>query len=144
MHRQLATELAPVEGRRGLVISASKEIEPGVRAMLVFAEGLFRLDVRVIGDSVQTFLRNHTGGRLDVAGESGAPAGTVVLGAASAYGPGRADLGFTIGTAPDRLMVRVTIGTLRFAHRGTVRVSAQAVVRQAPVPRRAGRPRPAA
>jgi hypothetical protein len=35
-----------------------------------------------------------------------------------------------LGSGDDLLMARVTIATLRFADRGTIRVSAQAVVRQ--------------
>ena len=41
-------------------------------------------------------------------------------------------MGFTIGDTGDRLLVKVTLATLRFAARGRVLVSAQAIVRQAP------------
>lgn len=126
----LANEIELRDGGRGLVLSASKDLEPGARAMLLMADGLFRLDVLVVGDSLQTFVRNLTNAELafrsDVGGSAG---GTVTLGGAAAYAPGRADLGFTLGRGEDRVMTRVTISTLRFADRGTIRVSAQGIVR---------------
>jgi hypothetical protein len=130
---QLSSEVPAPDGRRGLVVSGSKEIEPGVRAMLLIAERLFRLDVRIRGDSVQTYVRNLSDGELEVHGSVGG-LGTISTSSddANRFAPGRADLGFLIGEGDDRLLVRVTIGTLKFAERGTVRVSAQAVVRQVP------------
>jgi len=130
---QLATELQPRDGRRGLALSASKELEPGVRAMLLLAEGLFRLDVLVRGDSLQTFIRNLSGWPVDLSGDVGSLGGpTFAFGDAAQYAPGRADLGFTLGTGDDLLMAKVTIATLRFAERGIVKVSALGIVRQAP------------
>jgi hypothetical protein len=127
---QLANEFPAADGCRALALSASKDIEPGARAMLLHAEGLFRLDVMVTGDSLQTFVRNLTDGPLDIHGDvGGAGAGMSTLGDAAAYAPGRADLGFTLGTGDDRVMTRVMISTLRFADRGTIRVSAQGIVR---------------
>jgi hypothetical protein len=126
----LANEIELRDGARGLVLSASKDIEPGARAMLLHADGLFRLDVLIRGDSLQTFVRNLTDGPLDLHGDVGAGgAGTITLGDAAAYAPGRADLAFTLGAAEDLVMTKVTIATLRFAERGTIRVSAQAIVR---------------
>jgi hypothetical protein len=126
----LANEIELRDGGHALVLSASKSIEPGARAMLLQAEGLFRLDVLVVGDSLQTFVRNLTTGELqfrpDIGGETG---GTVTLGDAAAYAPGRADLGFTLGSGDDRVMTKVMISTLRFADRDTIRVSAQGIVR---------------
>jgi hypothetical protein len=132
VHPQLASEIALGEdqGERGLVISASKDIEPGARAMLLLAEGLFRLDVLVTGDSLQTFVRNLAGGELRLQPEAGGSDGVVALGDVARLVPGRADLGFTLGEGADRVMTKVTIGTLRFADRGTIRVSAQAIVRR--------------
>lgn len=140
MHRQLASELAPRDGRRGLVISASKELEPGVRAMLVLAEGLFRIDVVVRGDSLQTVVRNLTAGPVQMwdVGQS-EEVGSIVLGEAAALGPGRAHMGFVIGSGDDRLMVKVTLATLRFEQRGTFRISAQAVLRVQPLSRPPGK-----
>jgi hypothetical protein len=132
VHRQLATEVELRDGLRGLVISATKEIEPGARAMLLLADGRFRLDVLIRGDALQTFIRNLTDRPLEIRGEAGAPAGpTSTWGDAASYSPGRADLGFSLGAGDDLVEAKVTIGTLRFAERGTIRVSAQAIVRQA-------------
>ena len=132
MHRQLANEIELNDGRRGLLLSASKEIEPGARATLLLAEGLFRLDVLIQGDSLQTFIRNFSTGPLEIQGDAGSLGGiSAASDAAAAYSPGRADLGFTLGTVSDQVLVRVTIATLNFADRGVVRVSAQAIVGQA-------------
>lgn len=132
MPGQLVTELAPRDGRRGLALSASKELEPGVRAMLLLAEGLFRLDVRVRGDSLQTFIRNLTDWPLDFSGDVGSLGGpTFAFGDVAGYAPGRADLGFTLGAGDDVLMTRVTIATLQFPDRGIVKVSGLGIVRQA-------------
>jgi hypothetical protein len=40
------------------VISSGRDVEQGARAMLVLAEGLFRLDVIPQDDTIQTILRN--------------------------------------------------------------------------------------
>jgi len=133
VHRQLATELPPRGGLRGLALSASKELEPGARAMLLLAEGLFRIDVTMHGDSLQTVVRNFSAGAIEMDGEAGPGGGdSIALGEVATYRPGQAQMGFTIGAPGDRLLVKVTMATLRFADRGTVRVSAQAIVRQAP------------
>jgi hypothetical protein len=96
--------------------------------MLVLAEGLFRLDITVTGDTLRSIVRNFTEDELRMNGGPYGPDGAnVVLGQASAYAPARTALEFSIGSVD----VSVTIGTLRFADRGTVRVSAQAIVRQA-------------
>jgi hypothetical protein len=129
---QLANEFPAADGGRALLLSASKDLEPGARAMLLHAEGLFRFDVLVVGDSLQTFVRNLTDSALDILGDvGGAGAGTITLGDAAAYAPGRADLAFTLGAGEDQVLTKVTIATLRFAQRGTIRVSAQAIVRLA-------------
>jgi hypothetical protein len=66
-------------------------------------------------------------------GDAGSGGGdSYAFGQVATYQPGRAQLGFTIGAAGDRLLVQVMVGTLRFADRGTVRVSARAIVRQSP------------
>jgi hypothetical protein len=69
---------------------------------------------------------------LEIQGGAGSLGGSSAASdAAAAYSPGRADLGFTLGTVSDQVLVRVTIATLNFADRGVVRVSAQAIVGQA-------------
>ena len=113
MHRQLTTELTG--GAPGIVLSATKEIEPGARAMLLLADGVFRLDARVVGDSLQTYVRNFT----------------ALRGEAGTLDPGRADLVLALGGGTDGLSARVTVGTLRLADHGTVRISAQAILRPA-------------
>lgn len=98
--------------------------------MLLMADGLFRLDVLVRGDSLQTFVRNLTTGELEFHSDAGAPGGgTVNVGDAASYAPGRADLGFSLGAGQDRVLTKVMISTLRFADRGIIRVSAQGIVR---------------
>lgn len=126
----LTRELVLPGGVRGRVLSSSKEIEPGVRAMLLLAEDLFRLDTMIVGDTLQTFVRNLTSGELAVAGEVGQPrVATTTLGLAARYAPGRADLRFAVGPEDARIVTEVTIATLRFPERGLIRVSAQGIVR---------------
>jgi hypothetical protein len=125
----LTRELVLPGGARGRVISCSKDLEPGVRAMLLLAEDLFRLDIMIVGDTLQTFVRNLTSGELDLHGEVGQPrVATTTLGLAARYAPGRADLSFAVGPEDARVVTRVTIATLRFPERGVIRVSAQGIV----------------
>jgi hypothetical protein len=120
-----------ISGASGLVLTASKDLEPGVRAMLLLADDLFRLDILIDGDTLQTFVRNLTTGELDVQGEVGQPRiATTTSGAAARYAPGRADLRFAVGLEDGRVLTEVTIATLRFAERGVIRVSAQGIVRR--------------
>ena len=127
----LTRELVLPGGARGQVISSSKDIEPGVRAMLLLAEDLFRLDIMIMGDALQTFVRNLTSGELELSGEVGQPrVATTTLGLAARYAPGRADLRFAVGPEDARVLTKVTIATLRFADRGMIRASAQGIVRR--------------
>ncbi len=126
----LTRELVLRGGTRGRVLSSSKDLEPGMRAMLLLAEDLFRLDVMIMGDALQTFVRNLTVGELELTGEVGQPrVATTTLGLAARYAPGRADLRFAVGAESARLITEVTIATLRFSERGLIRVSAQGIVR---------------
>jgi hypothetical protein len=114
-----------------LVISATTEVEPDARAMLVLADGLFRLDVTVSGDTLRTLLRNFTTDELTMSGGVYGPEGAnVILGEASAYEPSRVAVEFSIGSVD----ASITLGTLRYTDRGTIRVSAQAIVRQSASP----------
>ena len=132
MGSQLAGELPPDGEHRRLVLSASKEIEPGARAMLVLAEGLFRLDVVILEDTIRTVVRNLSTGKLESAGSSGYAIPTVLATAAAArYDPSGTRAGFSLGAGADRVSAEVTIAVLRFADRGTIQVTAQAIVRQA-------------
>jgi hypothetical protein len=139
MHDQLNNGLDVPDGRLALVLSAAKEIEPGSRAMLLLAEGLFRLDVVVAEDTLRTVLRNLSGGAIETETTLGTVTGeSILFGDAASYEPGRAGLGFTITTGGDAVWVRAMIATLRFADRGTVQVGAQAILLQAPAAQHPG------
>jgi hypothetical protein len=115
-------------------LSATKELEPGFRAILLLAEGLFRLDVLVSGDTLRTVVRNLSAGELVTDAQPSADAGVSIgVGDVAAYEPGRTQLSFTLGTGSDRVLVSATVATLRFADRGKVRVTGQAIIRHAPV-----------
>lgn len=100
--------------------------------MLVLAEGLFRLDVSLSGDTLRTIVRNLSAAELSMRRSSGYPVAAVGFGDIEAHQPSQAKLGFVIGEDADRVEVDVTVGTLRFADRGTVKVSAQAIIAQPP------------
>jgi len=103
--------------------------------MLVLAENLFRLDVVISDDTIRTIVRNLSSGELSInQGRGGAAVQAVAVGEADAYRPGHSRLEFTLGEPGDRVGVTVLIGTLRLLDRGTVRVSAQAIVRHASTP----------
>jgi hypothetical protein len=98
--------------------------------MLMLADGLFRLDVIISGDTLRTIIRNLSPGELRMRGGAYGPEGAnVVQGDAAAYEPARAAVEFTLGSPGDRVDVSVTIGTLQRAERGTIRVSAQAILK---------------
>lgn len=102
--------------------------------MLILAEGLFRLDVVVGSDTFRTVVRNLFGAEIEAIGnEPGYGEPTFLLGDAVGYQPAKFESAFALGSGDDRVMVRIVIGTLRFAERGTVRVTAQAIIRQAPI-----------
>lgn len=102
--------------------------------MLLLAEGLFRLDVVVGDDTFRTIVRNLSGAEIAEMGEwSGYGQPTFLVGDAAVYEPAKFDSEFALGTGKDRVEVRIVIGTLRFADGGTARVSAQAVIRHAPL-----------
>jgi hypothetical protein len=98
--------------------------------MLLLAEGLFRFDVTIRGDTLRTIVRNFSSGELRMRGGAcGQEGANLVQGEASAYEPARAAVEFTLGSAGDQVDVSVTVGTLRFAERGTIKVSAQAILK---------------
>ena len=85
----------------------------------------------ISGDTLRTVVRNLSSGQLAMeSGPAGDEGGSIAFGDVDAYQPGRSSLEFALGSGVDRVEVRVLIGTMRFAERGTVRVSAQAIVRQ--------------
>jgi hypothetical protein len=128
---QLAAELWPDDERRGLVLSISKELEPGARAMLLLASGLFRLDVAIGPDTMRTVVRNLSSGELEIKSHSGyGQPGSLASIEAEAYRPSSSGLSFALGRDHHRVTVDVLIGLLRFFDRGTVQVTAQARIRQ--------------
>jgi hypothetical protein len=103
--------------------------------MLLRAEGLFRLDVTIDGDTVRTVVRNLSPGELDTTRRSADLGGASIgFGEIAGYEPGRVELEFALGQGSDRIAVTGVIATLRFKDRGAIRVTAQAVVRSAPAP----------
>jgi hypothetical protein len=117
-----------------VALSASKELEPGVRAMILTAKDLFRLDVTVSGDALRTLVRNLSTGELSFDEVADEPPRSFGFGEIGVYEPGVASLSFALGSGTDRVAVTATIATLRFAQRGTIRVTVQAVVRDDPMP----------
>lgn len=133
MNTQLVGGLAPEDGRHALVLSGSKEIELGTRAMLLLAADLFRIDIVISPDTVRTVVRNLSAGELEVERGSGYGGRSAVQSVeAATYRPGSTELRFALGRDQDRVSVEVKVGLLRFADRGTVQVTGQAIVRQAP------------
>jgi hypothetical protein len=101
--------------------------------MLLLVQGLFRLDVTLRGDTVRIIVRNLSSGELEIESSLGDyEGGAVVVGDVSAYRAGRSSVAFALGQGDDRVSVSVQIGTLRFSERGTVRISGQAIIREAP------------
>ena len=117
----------------GVLLSATREVEPGARVMLVRARGLFRLDVVVEGDTLRTVVRNLSAGELRTAGAGDyGRLPTIAYGGASAYDPGSAQLRFELGSGDDVVRVAGTVATLQFHERGTVQVTGQLIVRSGP------------
>jgi hypothetical protein len=102
--------------------------------MLLLAEGLFRLDVALTGDSLRTVVRNLSPGELQIEeGQHGEAQAHLVFGEAVDYQPAHGRVRFSLGEGDDMVSVSAIIGVVRFADRGTVRVSAQALIQRAPV-----------
>lgn len=129
-YRQLVTQL-PQDSGLAFVISGSKDLERGARATLMLVERMFRFDVIVGGDSLQTVVRNLSGAQLELAPRHHNEPGTnIILGDALAYEPTRAMLGFTLRSAGEVIVAGVTIGALQLNRHGLVRITAQAILRQ--------------
>ena len=96
--------------------------------MLLVADGLFRLDVTIEGDTLRTTVRNLSVGTLTMTGEAGQRI-SVASGDVEAYEPSHSGLRFSLGAGTDTVEVDVQLATLRFTERGTVRVTAQAIMR---------------
>jgi hypothetical protein len=101
--------------------------------MALLAEGLFRLDVAIRGDTMRTIVRNLSTAELVLEAGSSSETGTsIAFGDVLEYEPGMATLRFALGAGADRVQTEVVIGTLRHAARGTIQVTAQAIVRGCP------------
>jgi hypothetical protein len=98
--------------------------------MALFAEGLFRLDVVLNGDTMRTIVRNLSTDDLVLEEGSSSDTGvSMAFGDALEYEPGMATLRFALGTGADRVWAEVMLATLRHEARGTIQVTAQAIVR---------------
>lgn len=101
--------------------------------MLIEAERLFRIDVLVRADTMMLVVRNLSGGGLKLTSPfDGYPGESVVFGEAASLDPSHSTIEFSLGQGADRVSVRADVGLLRFAQRGAVRVSGQAIVRESP------------
>ena len=96
--------------------------------MLLFAEGLFRLDVTIAGDTLRTVVRNLSTGELTM-GPAGGDLPSRGIGEVEVYEPAHSELLFSLGSGADTVVVSVQLATLRFGDRGTIRVTAQAILR---------------
>ena len=118
----------------GVVLSGSVSVFEGARAAVLQADGLFRLDVVVVPDSLRILVRNLSGAQLRFEPD-GYPRPVAVQGtglAERALKPGHHEVSFRLGDsgAKQAVEVRVTLATLR-GQDGVVRVTAHAVARAA-------------
>lgn len=97
---------------------------------MLFAEGLFRLDVMISDDTIKTVVRNLSAGELTL-GDPVDPvrAQAIVFGEAPAHRLSSSKMQFSLGEGDDVADVDVLLGTVRFDDRGMVRVTAQATIR---------------
>jgi hypothetical protein len=99
--------------------------------MMLVAEGLFRLDVVLEGDTLRSIVRNLSPDaevRFGPA-RSSYPIGAGSFGDLAGYEPGNVAIDFCLESATERVDVTGTIATLKFSDRGTTRITVQAVVR---------------
>lgn len=75
-------------------------------------------------------MRNLSTGELEMHGGPYGPDGAnIAVGDVGGYQPARTALEFALRSGRESVEVTVTLATLRFPDRGTVRVTAQAIVR---------------
>ena len=96
-------------------------------------DGLFRLDAVVVPDNLRLVVRNLSS-RLLAFEPDGYPRPVLVQGGdlgELALRPGHHEIAFRLGDADDvrAVEVRVVLATLRALEHGTVRITAQALVR---------------
>jgi len=104
-------------------VSGSADVQEGARAAVLTADGLFRLDVVVVPDSLRLLVRNFTDAEL-VFEPEGYPRPVLSQSDLSELDvwAGHHQVVFTIG----EVQARVTLATLRSL--GNVRVTAQAML----------------
>ena len=131
MSRRTAQIVSELPGSGAVQISASVEVEEGARAMMIFAEHLFRLDVvpsgdmvrlivRALGETPVVFAPTAGWGRTEVHVHGDVE---IALSPASRF-----DARIAAGNRDGPELARVIIATVRLMERGTVRFSAQAIV----------------
>lgn len=111
-------------GGRRIALSRAAEVEDGARVAVLLAEGVFRLDVAVLGDTLRTVVRNLSDGRLEIDREEGdGYAAPDPAGAAAALHPARTAMSFTVGD----WHVEAQLALIETGDPGLRRVTGQAV-----------------
>ena len=120
-------QLACVLPDGGLLVSASRLVEFNVRAPILLAPGLFRLDVRPVEDTLQVMTRSlHEGARC---GTEPAAATDYGRRAEETPEPARADFTFFAELAPRPVLARIALMSTVDRDRGLTHFVAQAIVR---------------
>jgi hypothetical protein len=126
--------VAPLAGGRGVLVSSWRDVHEGARADLLSLRGICRVDVRPQADTLGIRLVNFSDGELRQL-----PAGTVksvALGSTDWDGPALQLTGshyaFRALTPERAVDVSIVIGISRQTGTGVVRLSAQAILRDAP------------
>jgi hypothetical protein len=116
----------------GVVVSGSADVFEGARAALLHVDGLFRLDVVVVPDSLRLLVRNLSGAALSFEPE-GYPRPVVIQGGMPGemeLMPGHHQLSFALSGPEAAVEARVTLATLRLPESGTVSITAQGLLRR--------------
>jgi hypothetical protein len=126
---------APVELRRALgpdtvVLCGSRELPDGARGPLLVAESLFRLDVRMDGDTVLTAVRDLGGGALREPRSSGYGLGVKCQGGRRGRHHAH-HVAFRAEDATGTVDVSIIVTGRRDPDRSLTRFTAQAVLRRA-------------
>jgi hypothetical protein len=126
---QISSE-ADEGGARRLVMSRTAEVEDGARAALLLADGLFRLDLVVMGDTLRTIVRNLSSGPLEMERRAGdGYAQPDLLPGAQSLHPSRTRLAFEV----DGWRVDAQLAVIGTGEPGSRHVTAQAIAVQSRV-----------
>jgi hypothetical protein len=118
------------DGRRRLLLSCATEVEDGARVAVLLADGLFRLDVAVVGDTLRTMVRNLSPGPLELERRRGdGYAQPDLLPGAQSLHPSRSSMAFDVGG----WHVEAQLALIGTGAPGLRRVTAQAVAVQLPM-----------